>query len=255
MDVSVEAANHENFIVVFDWVAVEEIFRLAEGALNSLDLSGLGIELETVRNPSVVSTKDKDFWIVQSEAAHGVSRWPLAVLIDDLKHLPFLFIQVKQAIQSLNTIQWRLRQRVTSSNDVQKSGLNDANRMVMSALIQLANLSPFVFRNVVNFTLLGSLIWVFGTNSEHKVFGLVFKPLVKVGQLVAWSAVLHAGSALDFVSLLINQEALIWHNSANLILLLLTTNKEYLILCLNWREILGNNIGVAKINLGCLLRV
>lgn len=60
MYVLVKVAEHENFVVVAHRLALKELLGLFEGCLMLLDLVGLCIENEAVRDPAVVTTEDKN---------------------------------------------------------------------------------------------------------------------------------------------------------------------------------------------------
>ena len=62
MEVLVKAANYENFLVVTHRLRAEEFFWFLEGALTkSLDLIGFSIEVEAVRDPTIVTSKYENF--------------------------------------------------------------------------------------------------------------------------------------------------------------------------------------------------
>ena len=65
MQVLVKAAYHEYLLVVSNRLRPKELFWLLERALtHSLNLASLGVEVEAVANPSIVSSKNKDLAIV-----------------------------------------------------------------------------------------------------------------------------------------------------------------------------------------------
>ena len=103
----------------------------------------------------------------------------------------------------------------------------------MTGLGHFSDLGPLVLGNLIHFALLGCLVGVLGPSSEQKVLGLVLKPLVQVGQLVARAAVLHRGTLLSLVSLLVDNEALVGDDGTNLILFLLSTHEEDLVVDLD----------------------
>lgn len=76
MHVLVEASHDENLVVVADWLGAVELLWFFERAIHSLDLTTLCVKREAVRNPSVISTEDQNFLVVESKAAHGITRGP-----------------------------------------------------------------------------------------------------------------------------------------------------------------------------------
>lgn len=60
MHVLVEVSEHEHLIVVAHRLALEELLGLLEGRLMLLDLVGLFIEHEAVRDPAIVTAEDKN---------------------------------------------------------------------------------------------------------------------------------------------------------------------------------------------------
>lgn len=90
MHIFIQIPQHEHLIVILNWLAPEELLGLLESAILLVDLVGLGIEGEAVWDPAVVTTEDQDLGVVKGEAAEGVSRGPVHLLVDDLDHLPLL---------------------------------------------------------------------------------------------------------------------------------------------------------------------
>ena len=74
MDVLIDAADDENFVVVADRLRAEELLWLLEGALHAFDLAHFCVQGEAVGDPTVVAAENQDFGVVQGEAAHGVAR-------------------------------------------------------------------------------------------------------------------------------------------------------------------------------------
>ena len=64
MHVLVEASYDENLVVVADWLGAVELLWFFERAIHSLDLTTLCVKREAVRDPSVISAKDQDFFVV-----------------------------------------------------------------------------------------------------------------------------------------------------------------------------------------------
>ncbi len=60
MHVLVKVAEHKNFVIVAHRLTLEELLGLFEGCLVLLDLVGLCIENEAVRDPAVVTSEDKN---------------------------------------------------------------------------------------------------------------------------------------------------------------------------------------------------
>lgn len=81
--------------------------------------------------------------------------------------------------------------------------------MIMPRLCKIAYLKPFILGNIINFTLLGGLIGILGSNSVDVVFCLEFKLTVEVGELMTGSGIDHACALHDFVLLFVYNVALI----------------------------------------------
>ena len=210
MEVLVQAAHHENLLVVSDGLGSEEFFRLLERALvQTLDFVGLCVEVEAVAYPAVVATEDEDLAVIESEGAQSVPRRPHVVLVDVLELLPLLLVEIQEAIKSLNGFEWSLIHAVSSSDHVNIPSIKHGHSVVVSWLLQIANISPLVFRDIVHLALLGGLIWIFRADGVNEIFGLEVELPVKVGQLVARSGTAHEGSLLHLVGLLVDHIALI----------------------------------------------
>jgi len=103
----------------------------------------------------------------------------------------------------------------------------------MTREVQLPDLSPLVFSQIVYFTLLGRLVWVLRPNCVDEVFSSKFKSAVQMRKLVTGPSVPHTSSFLQLVSHLINNEALIRNYSPDLVFSLLSTNNENFVLDLD----------------------
>lgn len=106
MHIFVKVPENENFIVVADGLALKELLRLLQGCLMLVNLVGLGVEHEAVGDPAVVTAEDQDFRVIdEGEAAQGVSRGPLLVLVYKWHNLPFLiFKRSRAALETIKTL-------------------------------------------------------------------------------------------------------------------------------------------------------
>ena len=185
VDIFVDAADDEEFVVIADGLGSEELFWLLERAFHAFDLSNLGVESEAVRDPTVVSSKDQDLRIIECEATNSISGRPVVLAVDKNDWLPLLLIQITIPVESLNSVERLFVLRVTSSNNIKMAAIKDTNRVVVSRLGKLSNLGPFVFGNFIYFAFLCCLVWVFRANSEQEILGSILKSLVKMGKLVS----------------------------------------------------------------------
>lgn len=69
---------------------------------------------------------------------------------------------------------------------------------------------------------------------------------MEVCQLVTTFTEFHGGSPLYLIGLFIQKKSIICNHSSNLILLQLSSNKEYLVLCLNASEALWNDFRISN---------
>jgi len=127
MNVLVDTADNENFVVVANWLSSEKLFRLLKGALHSFDLTNLGVESEAVRNPAVVASEDKNLRVIEREAAHGVSGRPIVLTVDKDNWLPLLLVKVAVSVQTLNAIKGLFILRVATSNNIEVSPIENTN--------------------------------------------------------------------------------------------------------------------------------
>jgi len=70
-------------------------------------------------------------------------------------------------------------------------------------MVQLSDLIPPVLGNVVDLSLARNFVRVFAANRVDVIFGLVFLSPVEVSELMTALSILHRGSLLHFVGLLI----------------------------------------------------
>lgn len=126
--------------------------------------------------------------------------------------------------------------------------------MVVSRLVQLTNLCPLVLCNLINLTFLGCLVWVLRSNGKQEVLRTIFESLMQVGQLVSRASVNHWRPALCLISLLVNHEAIVCYNCANLVFFLFTANTEDFAVYLDARKVFWKNLCVAQTDLHCCLR-
>ncbi len=64
MDVFIDAADHEDLLVVPDWLASIELLGFFQRAIHPVNLSILGVKQEAVRDPTIVSAKDHDLRVI-----------------------------------------------------------------------------------------------------------------------------------------------------------------------------------------------
>jgi hypothetical protein len=69
---------------------------------------------------------------------------------------------------------------------------------------------------------------------------------MEVGKLMPRPTILHSGASLDLISLLVDDETVSGDDGSDLVLLLLSTDKEDLILDLDRGEVLWDDISVAN---------
>ena len=96
----------------------------------------------------------------------------------------------------------------------------------MARLVELADLLPFVFGQVVYFTLLCGVVGVLGTDCEKVVLGLVLHALVEVGKLMARASILHVGPALHLIGCFVNHKAIRSNDRSDVVFLLLASDAE-----------------------------
>ena len=58
MNVLIDAADAEDFVIVSDGLCAEELFRLLQAALHALDLAHLCVQHEAVGDPTVIAAED-----------------------------------------------------------------------------------------------------------------------------------------------------------------------------------------------------
>lgn len=181
MQVLVEAAYHEYLFVVSNWLWPEELLWLLERAFaHSLNLARLGVEVEAVTDPSVVSSENQDFAVVQSEWTESVSGAPHVVFVHVLKTLPLLLVKVQETIKSFDWFKRCFVHAVSSTNHVNISTVEHSHSVVVAWLLQVANFCPLVLWNVIHFALFGCLIWVLWAYGVNEIFSLELKFPVKV---------------------------------------------------------------------------
>jgi hypothetical protein len=132
MHVLVEISNDEDLVVVADWLAPEELLRLAEGGLMLCDLVCLRVENKAVRYPSIVTSKYHDLRVIKErKAAKSVASRPLLIFVNQWNDLPLLVLKSTWAtlepIKALNAIEWCLSQAVSSTNDIEISVVKNSD--------------------------------------------------------------------------------------------------------------------------------
>ena len=105
--------------------------------------------------------------------------------------------------------------------------------VVVTRLVHICDFMPFIFRDVIDLALLARLVRVLATNRIDVVLGLEVELAVQVNNLVATARVMHGCPRLDFVLVLIDDEALPAEYAADLVFLLFSAKEEDLILCLH----------------------
>ena len=87
----------------------------------------------------------------------------------------------------------------------------------MASVVQLSDLIPLVFSDVVDLSLARNFVRVLAANRVDVILGLVFLSSVEVSELVTALSILHRGSLLHFVGLLIQDKRVVCKNSPYLI--------------------------------------
>lgn len=94
MNIFVEVTKNEDLVIVANRLTLEKLLRLLKCCLMLVNFVRLCVEYEAVGDPAVVSPENQDLRIVvHREAAQGVSRRPLLVLVDKRYHLPLLILE------------------------------------------------------------------------------------------------------------------------------------------------------------------
>ena len=78
---------------------------------------------------------------------------------------------------------------------------------------------------------------------------------MEMGELMTRSCIIHESFLLYFVCQFIDNVALIWKDTSDIILFFLPSNKENLVLTLNGCEFLGQNFSVSDWNSDCCLGI
>lgn len=160
------------------WLRTEEFFRFLEAALQTFDLIGLGAILEAVANPALVTPKNHHLWVRDSKWTYRVPSRPLVILVGYLEKFPLVILAL--GVQSLYRLQGTLSQWVSAPDHIQVPLLQHRDRVVMSTLVELADLRPLVLTTVVDFAPARCVVWVLATNSIYQILCLVFVLSVKV---------------------------------------------------------------------------
>lgn len=64
MHILVEVAQNEDLVVVSDWLALKELFGLLKSRFMFVNLVGLSIKNEAVRDPTIVASEDQDLRVI-----------------------------------------------------------------------------------------------------------------------------------------------------------------------------------------------
>ena len=129
MDILVDAADHEDLLVVLNGLRTEELLWLFQRTLATLDLVRLRIEREAVADPAIVATEDENFLVVQREAAHRVTSAPVVLTVCELHLLPLLSDEVTTAVQALDAVKRLLILRITPADYVDEAVFEYADGM------------------------------------------------------------------------------------------------------------------------------
>lgn len=81
--------------------------------------------------------------------------------------------------------------------------------MIMSRLLQVTNIGPFVFGDIIHLTSFTRLIRILATNCINEILGFKFKFSVKMSQLMSTPWMIHEGSLLNSIGLLVDNIAFI----------------------------------------------
>ena len=126
--------------------------------------------------------------------------------------------------------------------------------MEVARLGNLCNLGPLVLGDLIDFTLFGSLIGVLGAYSEDIVLCAILMSLVEMSKLMARTTIVHISASFSFIGFFVDGKTISCDHCADFILLLLTSDTEYLVVNLDRYEIFGKDLGIAQGDLLCRLR-
>ena len=126
--------------------------------------------------------------------------------------------------------------------------------MEVARLGNLCNLGPLVLGDLIDFTLFGSLIGVLGAYSEDIVLCAILMSLVEMSKLMARTTIVHISASFSFIGFFVDGKTISSDHCADFILLLLTSDTEYLVVNLDRYEIFGKDIGITQGNLLSRLR-
>ena len=172
-----------------------------------------------------------------------------------LELLPLLLVEVEEAIKTLNALQWRFIHAVSSTDYINISLVQHCHSMVVPWLFKIADFCPFVLGNIIHFTFFGRLIRILASNRINKIFSLKLKLSMQMRQLMAAACAVHKRTLLNFVGLLVDDITFIRKYRSDIVFLLLPSDEKYLVLSLNWRKFLRENIGISNWDLCCCLSV
>lgn len=125
----------------------------------------------------------------------------------------------------------------------------------MSWLLKVANFSPLVLWDIINFTFFRCFVRIFGSNSINVIFGFIFKFPVKMSQLMSRPRSIHRSFLFYAICFFIYYISVIWKYESYIIFFLFTSYKKYLVLSLNWSEFLRQQIRISDRNFNSGLSV
>lgn len=132
MDIFINTADDKYFLVVFDRLGTEEFLWLLERAFVAFDFIRLRVKGEAVGDPTIVTSKNEDFFVIEREAAHCVACTPVIFTIRILDLIPLVLEKVSGTIEPLNRFERLLVLGVSAANYIDKAIFKDTNRMVVA---------------------------------------------------------------------------------------------------------------------------
>ena len=201
MHILIQAPHHEHLVVIVHRLSSKEFLRLLQAALLPLNLILLRIIHIAVRDPTLIPTKYQQLRIWECKRAYSIPRWPLIILICNFKQLPLLLLTI--GVQPLNRIQRCLCHRISAPYHIQVSRLKHWDRVIVSTLMQLTNLSPLILGYIIYLTSLGCVVGVLTPNCIDQICRLKFKSTMQVGNLMPTLTIFHFCFGFQFVGLFI----------------------------------------------------
>ena len=124
MHVMVQGSDNKDLVVVLHRLRSVKLLRFLQSALQLSDfVIVFRMQNVTVRNPTIISSKNDDFTVIHSKRPESISRTPRPILVDQLDGLPSLRLDGLEPVQPFHCVQCRLSERVSSSRHVDVSAI------------------------------------------------------------------------------------------------------------------------------------